>query len=101
VLLDAVAAALRASETVAESLGGSAAQRLEQPPPAAVLDELRKGLSASPGQAVDAEETLRLAEAVRVLALRHGPAAVQHCIRLVESLRGLLDQVTGTGETRP
>jgi hypothetical protein len=31
-----------------------------------------------------------------VLAVRHGPAAVQHCTRLVESLRELLDTVTGT-----
>ncbi len=96
VLLDAVAAALGASESVAESLRGSSAQRLEQPPPAAVLDQLREGLSATPGAAVAAEETLRLAEAVRVLALRHGAPAVQHCIRLVEDLRRLLDTVTGT-----
>jgi hypothetical protein len=36
-----------------------------------------------------------------VLALRHGSEAVQHCIRLVESLRELLDAVTGTAEARP
>ena len=41
------------------------------------------------------DETLRLAEAVRVLAVRHGPAAVRHCIRLVEELRELLDEITG------
>jgi hypothetical protein len=101
VLLDAVAAALGASESVAESLRGTAAERLEQPPPASVLDRLREGLSARPGAAVDADETLRLAEAVRVLALRHGPAAVQHCIQLVESVRTLLDAVTAAGEARP
>ncbi len=97
VLFDAVAAALGASESVAESLrGSSASQRLEQPPPAAVLEQLREGLSASPGAAVASEETVRLAEAIRVLAVRHGPAAVQHCIRLVLDLRQLLDTVTGT-----
>lgn len=96
VLLDAVAAALGASDSVAESLRGTTSQRLEQPPPAAVLDRLRESLSATPGRALDADETLRLAEAVRVLALRHGPPAVQHCIRLVEDLRKLLDSVTGT-----
>jgi ActR/RegA family two-component response regulator len=95
VLLDAVAAALGASDSVAESLRGTAAQRLEEPAPAAVLDRLREGLSATPGAAVDADETLRLAEAVRVLALRHGSPAVQHCIRLVEGLRELLDAVAG------
>jgi DNA-binding response OmpR family regulator len=96
VLLDAVAAALGASDSVAESLRGSSAQRLEQPPPTAVLDQLREGLSATPGAAVAADESLRLAEAVRVLALRHGAPAVEHCIRLVEDLRRLLDSVTGT-----
>jgi ActR/RegA family two-component response regulator len=95
VLFDAVAAALGASEHVAANLRGTSAQRLEQPPPSAVLDQLREGLSATRGAAVNADESLRLAEAIRVLALRHGSPAVQHCIRLVEDLRGLLDKVTG------
>ncbi|MCI0461351.1 MAG: response regulator [Gemmataceae bacterium] len=98
VLFDAVAAALTASDSVAAALRGNAAQRMEEPPPAAVLEQLRAGLSATPGAAVDAEETLRLVEAIRVLARRHGPTAVNHCIHLVESLRELLDTVTG--ETR-
>lgn len=101
VLFDAVDAALGASVSVAESLRGTAGERLEQPPPVAVLDRLREGLSASPGAAVEADETLRLAEAVRVLALRHGPDAVRHCTRLVESLRELLDSLTGAVEARP
>jgi two-component system nitrogen regulation response regulator NtrX len=100
-LFDAVGTALGASETVAEQLRGPGAPRLEEPPPAAVLDRLREGLSAGPGAAVGAEETLRLAEAVRVLALRHGPEAVRHCTRLVENVRQLLDAVTGPGEVRP
>src|SRR5262245_18519799 len=95
VLLDAVAAALGASDSLTQDLRGSAAQRLEQPPPVAVMDRLREGLSATAGGAMGADETLRLAEAVRVLALRHGPAAVQHCTRLVESLRELLDRAAG------
>jgi hypothetical protein len=101
VLLDAVAAALRASDSITASLRGSAARRLEEPPAAAVMDQLREGLGATPGAAVAADDALRLAEAVRVLALRHGPAAVQHCIRMVEGLRGLLDTVTGGEEGRP
>ena len=96
VLLDAVAAALGASDSVTQNLRGSTAQRLEQPPPMAVMDRLREGLSATAGGTAAADESLRLAEAVRVLALRHGPPAVQHCTRLVESLRELLDKVTGT-----
>jgi hypothetical protein len=100
VLFDAVDAALGASDSVADSLRRSSAQRSDEPPPAAVLDRIREGLSSHAAATVDAEETLRLAEAVRVLALRHGPAAVTHCIRLVESLRELLDGVTGAGESR-
>jgi hypothetical protein len=99
-LFDAVAAALGASDSVAASLQGSAEQRREEPPPAAIMDQLREGLSANTAATVDAEETLRLAEAVRVLAVCHGPAAVRHCIRLVENLRELLDAVTGAGEPR-
>jgi hypothetical protein len=66
-----------------------------------VLEQLRAGLSENPSAPVDAEETLRLAEAIRVLAVRYGPPAVGHCIRLVENLRGLLDQVTADGGGRP
>jgi ActR/RegA family two-component response regulator len=95
VLLDAVAAALGAGDSLVASLRGSAAQRQEEPPPAAVLDRLREGLRGHPGQPGLADETLRLVEAIRVLSLRHGPPAVEHCTRLVESLRGLLDQVSG------
>jgi hypothetical protein len=88
-----------ASDSVAETLRGTPVHdRPTQPPPAAVLDQLRQGLSANPAATVGAEETLRLAEAVRVLAVAHGPAAVAYCTRLVEELRTLLDRVTGTGE---
>jgi hypothetical protein len=61
------------------------------------MDQLREGLSAAPAPAADAGETLRLAEAVRVLAVRHGPAAVRHCTRLVQDVRALLDEITGAG----
>lgn len=93
VLLDAVGAALGASESVAESLRTSGT-RPEEPPPAAVLDQLREGLRTRADAAVPAEEAVRLAEAVRELAVRHGPAAVRHCIGQVESLRQLLDALT-------
>ncbi|HEY7154784.1 MAG TPA: response regulator [Gemmataceae bacterium] len=96
VLFDAVEAALGASDRMTQSLDG-AAPRPEDPPPAAVLEQLREGLDA-PSDSLDAGATLRLAEAIRVLAVRHGPSAVNHCIRLVESLRQMLDEMTG--ETR-
>ncbi len=88
-LFDAVAAALAASDTLAQTLHGP---RPEEPPPPAVMQQLREGLGEGP---VDPDDTLRLAEAVRVLALRHGTPAVKHCIRLVESVRELLDGATG------
>jgi hypothetical protein len=96
ILFDAIAAALQAGDRVAESLRGSAARRREEPPPAEVMDRLQQGLQATSEGAVDAKETLRLVEAIRVLAVRHGAPAVEHCIRLVEHLRQLLDAVTGS-----
>src|SRR5262249_22692603 len=96
--LDGVEAALRASESVANTLRGRAAQRPEEAPPPQVMEKLREGLRASPSSEFDADESLRLIEAVRVLAVRHGPAAVRHCTRLVQSLRDLLDAVTRESE---
>jgi ActR/RegA family two-component response regulator len=97
VLFDAVGAALGASDSVEATLRGKAAERLEQPPPVAIMDRLREGLSASVTTGtMSPDASLRLAEAIRVLALRHGPPAVQHCTRLVEGLRELLDTVTGS-----
>jgi ActR/RegA family two-component response regulator len=100
-LFDAIDGALAAGDSVAESLTGTAAQRLERSPAPEVLEHLREGLSANAAAPVEAAETVRLAEAVRRLAVRHGPAAVDHCIQLVEKLHKLLDKVTGAGETRP
>ena len=98
VLFDAVGAALGVSDSVAQSLRTGPENRPDAPPPEAVLRELREGFGANRDSGLDADETVRLAEAVRVLAVKHGPSAVRHCIRLVESLRSLLDDVTGTGE---
>jgi DNA-binding NarL/FixJ family response regulator len=91
-LLGAVQAALGASDEITQSLGGTQAERLERPPPAEVLDQLRAGLTSPTGDGRTAEVSLRLAEAIRVLGLRHGVPALEYCITLVESLRGLLDQ---------
>jgi ActR/RegA family two-component response regulator len=100
-LFNAVESALGASESVAEVLRGRSRRRPEEPPPQAVLDRLRESLTQTTRETIDGGQTVRLAEAVRVLALRHGSAAVDHCIRLVESVRTLLDTATGAEETRP
>ena len=99
ILFDAVAAALESSDSIVRSLGPAPAARPEDPPPEAVLDRLRAGLTSSDG--VSGADAVRLAEAVRVLALRHGPNAVQYCIAMTERLRLLLDGATGMEETRP
>jgi ActR/RegA family two-component response regulator len=93
-LLEAVGAALGASDNVAQSLA-AAPVPARQPPPAQVLDQMRTALDSTAGAPIDSADSLRLAEAIRVLALSHGRPAVQHCTRLVESLRELLDQVAG------
>jgi ActR/RegA family two-component response regulator len=97
VLFDAIGAALQASDSVANSLGDRSPARLAEPPPA-VMDKLREGLRATPGSDLDADESVLLMEAVRVLAVRHGPAAVRHCTQLVQGVRNLLDSVTGPSE---
>lgn len=92
-LFEAIEAALGASEHVTASLRSAAAPRQDDPPPELVLDQMRETLRTHPTAAAAPADTLQLAEAIRVLALRHGPAAVQHCTRLVESVRQLLDNV--------
>lgn len=87
-LVDAVESALAASQDVSTVLEVSPPS---DPPPQAVLDTLRRGLDVG---IVDAELGLDLLEEVRELAVRHGPAAVQHCLGMVKSLRALLDGLT-------
>ncbi len=104
VLFDALTAARDVSDEVSRSMrSGPLAPPPgpESPPPDAVLQQLRATLSAQTGGDLDAGPTLRLAEAIRVLSLRYGPPAIDHCTRLIEGLRGLLDDATGSGEARP
>ena len=71
------------------------------PPPlsasSAALERLRQGLSADSNAVADADTSLKLVEAVRSLAVRHGPPAVDHCVKLVQNLRDLLDGLTAAG----
>ena len=85
-----------------EAFGGVPAEALSllASPPPAVMATLREGIRSTPDNDLDAEESVRLMEAVRVLARRHGPAAVRHCTRLVQSVRELLDSTIGTEEGR-
>jgi two-component system nitrogen regulation response regulator NtrX len=98
VLFSAVEVALGAGDAVAKTLSADPSSRPEDPPPPTVLAELKRGLGHNPDAALDAGATLRLAEAIRVLALRYGPKAVEHCTCLVESVRALLDETAGAEE---
>lgn len=90
-LFDAVQAALSSSEEVSKTLTDSLG--LEAPPPQAVLDQLKQGLAADTNALTDPDTTLKLLEAVRTLAVRHGPVAVRHCVTIVESLKHTLDEI--------
>jgi two-component system, NtrC family, nitrogen regulation response regulator NtrX len=95
-LFDAVEAALQASTGIQEILNPDAAAGTESPAPAAVMASLREGLGSDTNAVTNADTTLKLVEAVRALAVRHGPSAVDHCTRMVDDLRKLLDGITGT-----
>ncbi|MBY0461009.1 MAG: response regulator [Gemmataceae bacterium] len=89
-LFDAVGAALEATARITDT-------PLTQPdaPPPSVIARLKEGLGEDSNAIADPDTTLRLVEAVRALAVRHGPTAVAHCTRVVTDLRKLLDEVTG------
>ncbi|MGL6097768.1 MAG: response regulator [Fimbriiglobus sp.] len=96
-LFDAVDAALTASENVSRAMEyGTAAERPDSPAPQAVMDRLRQGMDADANAVIDSATALKLLESVRVLAVRHGPPAVEHCLKVVDGVRVLLDGVTGT-----
>jgi ActR/RegA family two-component response regulator len=94
-LLDAVGAALAASDHVAAALPGTAAAKPEAPPPAPVMEQLRQTLSVSALDGAQAEQSLALAEAIRVLGVKHGPAALEHCAQLIKCVTTLLDRTSG------
>ena len=91
-LVGAVGAALAASEDAALV---AVADVADAPLPSSVMDRLKAGLSESGTAIVDADTSLRLAEAVRDLAVRHGPPAVRHCLRVIESVTEMLDANAG------
>jgi len=87
VLYSAVMAALQTSENVQADLQGAIEMPTER-----VMEPLRQGWGG------DNALMLKLAEAIRTLEKHHGAAAVVHCLRLIESLQTLLDNVTGLEE---
>jgi two-component system, NtrC family, nitrogen regulation response regulator NtrX len=97
-LVDAVAAAMKASQNVTGTIAPPSAHAKtapDQPPPGPVLDQLRQSLEQFALGMVDPDQALRLAELLRVIALRHGRQAVQYCIQLLEGVDKLLRAATG------
>jgi len=90
-LLDAVEAALTATAGVTDVLTEPG-----ETPPRDVMERLKESLAADANAVADPETTLRLVEAVRGLAIKHGPTAVEHCVKVVSDLRLLLDAITGS-----
>lgn len=93
-LANAVEGALAAGESVRRELGpATAGERMAPASPPEVLAGVERALARSPdGPAFG--ETIQLAEAIRLLGVRHGPAALRHCARLVEEVGRLLDETT-------
>jgi len=87
-MFDAVAAVLKVSDEM------SATMQSTKPPPQ-VIEQLRAGLTSTSDDPASAETTLRLAEAIRTLAAKHGQPALEHCTALVERTQVLLDRATG------
>jgi DNA-binding NarL/FixJ family response regulator len=84
-LLDAVAAALESTKTVStENI------LIDMPPPQAVLDTVRAELARGGLSTDESAAVLQLSEAVRALAVKYGPAAIEHCLRIVRSVDALL-----------
>lgn len=98
-LFDAIQAALQATERITATLPSVLKPSQAEPPPQQVLDQLRDSLRKSSQETALAERNLALAEAIRVLGVKHGPAAVDHCLRLVTNVQALLDDVTHPGGT--
>jgi len=85
-LFDAVAAALDATNLASSGLWAA-----DAPPPAAVLDTVRASFASTGLSPKESDAMLRLAEAVRALAVRHGPRAVEHCLQMVQSVQDMLE----------
>ena len=91
-LFDAVDASLKASESAGSTPVPGAGHA---PSSQAALDSLKRNFDGDETPIADGETGLRLLEAVRALAVRHGAPAVDHCLNLIESLRKLLDATHG------
>jgi DNA-binding NarL/FixJ family response regulator len=94
-LVEAVSAALDEAERLGRSLGPAESGTASEDPPQLVLDEVRRSLEQAGEDPLSTPAVIQLLEAVRALARRHGPAAIEHCTKLANDLRQLLDRQAG------
>jgi hypothetical protein len=99
-LFAAVEAALKASENAIAATQASPADAAASALPLPVKDRIRESMAGTSTGPVDSDQTLRLAELVRAISVRHGREATEHCIRLLEQVDRLLLAVGGAGEER-
>ena len=90
-LFEALSGALGASDQISRTL---VSPRPDEPPPAQVMDRLRQGLTNAGGDPALAQASVELAEAIRVLGVKHGPVVLRHAVQLIDNLRAMLDAAT-------
>ena len=95
VLLEAVETAMKTTEQVTGSPTESIPEEKDHRD-SKILDQIREGLHETSDLQLDSENAVKLAEAIRQLATRHGSPALKHCTKLITQLAELLDDVTGT-----
>lgn len=88
-LISAVQAALTASQSA------TAMSHESTNLPKTVMEQITTGLNASANRLTDGETSLELIEAIRELAMKHGPQAVRHCKRIINNVHELLDETVG------
>jgi ActR/RegA family two-component response regulator len=96
-LIETVEAALGASDLLAATIQSSPASRSIGND---ALNSLKENLQRQLDPGVESEEVVRLLQAVRTLAATHGPDAIRHVLRIVESTAKLLEE-DGVRETAP
>ncbi len=98
-LARAIQSALAATAEVERALSGPGVvpDSIPSGAAAAALAGIESGVANDPNALAGGPATVALAEAIRALAARHGPAAVDHCLVLVRDLKRLLDRLTDAG----
>jgi hypothetical protein len=86
-LIDAVESALQTTGELEQSINSS--------PTSAMLDRLKAGMLEEGPSLAEPDASLKLIEAARRLAQKHGTPAVEHCLRIMESVEQFLHQVEG------